>query len=150
DQRWAAQSYVAVAPDDMDPCDLRKAKGPAAVQALIADAVPMFEFAVRTTVARFELASPEGRVAASRAVAPMVATVRDPGLRAEYTREVAGLLGLGVEQMQAEVVRAERQRARTGGGHTGGPGRERVKGRDQGSAAYRGGIESGGESPRSV
>lgn len=108
DQRWASQSYVAVAPDGMDPCDLRKAKGAPAVQALIADATPMFEFAVRTTIARFDLGSPEGRVAASRAVAPMVASVRDPGLRPEYTREVAGWLGIGVEQMQAEVARVGR------------------------------------------
>ncbi|MGA8046660.1 MAG: DNA primase [Dermatophilaceae bacterium] len=108
DQRWASQSYVAVAPDGMDPCDLRRAKGPAAVKALIEDATPMFEFAVRTTLARFDLGSPEGRVAASRAVAPMVASVRDPGLRPEYTREVAGWLGMGVEQMQAEVARANR------------------------------------------
>lgn len=108
DQRWASQSYVAVAPDGMDPCDLRRAKGPAAVAALIEDATPMFEFAVRTTLARFDLGSPEGRVAASRAVAPMVASVRDPGLRPEYTREVAGWLGIGVEQMQAEVARANR------------------------------------------
>ena len=108
DQRWASQSYVAVAPDGMDPCDLRRAKGPAAVVALIEDATPMFEFAVRTTLARFDLGSPEGRVAASRAVAPMVASVRDPGLRPEYTREVAGWLGIGVEQMQAEVARANR------------------------------------------
>lgn len=108
DQRWAAQSYVAVAPDGMDPCDLRKAKGPEAVQALIADATSMFEFAVRTTLARFDLSTPEGRVAGARAVAPMVATVRDPGLRPEYTREVAGWLGISIEQMQGEVSRAAR------------------------------------------
>ena len=108
DQRWAAQSYVAVAPDGMDPCDLRKAKGDAALAALVADAAPMFEFAARTLLARFDLSTPEGRVAASRAVAPIVATVRDPALRPEYTREVAGWLGLGIEQMQAEVARAAR------------------------------------------
>src|SRR5690606_14516685 len=108
DQRWATQSYVAVAPDGMDPCDLRRAKGPAAVQALIADATPMFEFAVRTTLARFDLTAPEGRVAAARAVAPMVSTVRDPALRPEYTREVAGWLGISIEQMQGEVARAAR------------------------------------------
>ena len=108
DQRWAAQSYVAVAPDGMDPCDLRKAKGAGAVKALVADATPMFEFAVRTTLARFDLTSPEGRVAAARAVAPMVGAVRDPGLRPEYTREVAGWLGIDIAQMQAEVARAAR------------------------------------------
>lgn len=138
DQRWASQSYVAVAPDGMDPCDLRRAKGPAAVQALITDAVPLFEFAVRTTVARFDLATPEGRVAASRAVAPMVSTVRDQSLRSEYTREVAGVLGMDVEQMQTEVVRAARARSRAGGQPT--PSRPNWgNGRDDGSGAYGGG-----------
>ena len=55
DQRWASQSFVAVAPDGMDPCDLRLAKGDDAVKALVEDAVPMFEFAVRTTITRFDL-----------------------------------------------------------------------------------------------
>jgi len=63
---------------------------------------------VRTTIARFDLTTPEGRVAAARAVAPMVSTVRDPGLRPEYTREVAGWLGIDVEQMQGAVARAAR------------------------------------------
>ena len=133
DQRWAAQSYVAVAPDGMDPCDLRKAKGPAAVQALVADATPMFEFAVRTTLARFDLTGPEGRVAAARAVAPMVATVRDPGLRPEYTREVAGWLGIDITQMQAEVARAARSPRPTQGARP-----------DQAAGAYPGGPEGGG------
>jgi DNA primase len=123
DQRWAAQSYVAVAPDGMDPCDLRRVKGPEAVQALIADATPMFEFAVRTTLGRFDLTGPEGRVAAARAVAPIVAGVRDPGLRPEYTREVAGWLGIDITQMQGEVARAARsprqaQAAPSGPGRT--------------------------------
>src|SRR5690606_24636620 len=63
DQRWASQSYVAVAPEGMDPCDLRKAKGDAEVRALVADATPMFEFAARTVLKRFDLSTPEGRVA---------------------------------------------------------------------------------------
>src|SRR5690606_28856295 len=75
DRRWAGQSYVAVARGGMGPCGLRQAKCPVAVEGLVADAVPMFAFAVRTSVARFVLSTPEGRVAASRAVAPMVATV---------------------------------------------------------------------------
>ena len=71
--------------------------------ALIEDAVPMFEFAVRTTIERFDLATAEGRVQAMRAVAPIVASIRDRSLRPEYTREVAGMLGVEVEQVAAEV-----------------------------------------------
>lgn len=108
DQRWAAQSFVAVAPDGMDPCELRLAKGDAAVSALVDDAVPMFEFAVRTTIARFDLETAEGRVQAMKAVAPIIGSIRDTSLRPEYTRTVSGWLGLEIEQLAAEVRKAGR------------------------------------------
>jgi DNA primase len=111
DQRWAAQSFVAVAPDGMDPCDLRLAKGDAAVKALVDGAVPMFEFAVRTTIRRFDLETAEGRVQAMKAVAPIIGSIRDTSLRPEYTRTVSGWLGLEVEQMAAEVRKAGTVRA---------------------------------------
>jgi DNA primase len=110
DQRWAAQSFVAVAPDGMDPCDLRLARGDAAVRALVDDAVPMFEFAVRTTITRFDLDTAEGRVQAMKAVAPIIGSIRDTSLRPEYTRTVSGWLGLEVEQLAAEVRKAGRVR----------------------------------------
>ena len=108
DQRWASQSFVAVAPEGMDPCELRLARGPEAVAALVDGAVPMFEFAVRTTIARFDLDTAEGRVQAMKAVAPIVNTIRDNALRPEYIRSVSGWLGVEVEQVQAEVKRAGR------------------------------------------
>ena len=110
DQRWAAQSFVAVAPDGMDPCELRIAKGDAAVRALVDDAVPMFEFAVRTTIRRFDLDTAEGRVQAMKAVAPIIGSIRDTSLRPEYTRTVSGWLGIEVEQMATEVKKAGRVR----------------------------------------
>jgi DNA primase len=116
DQRWASQSFVAVAPDGMDPCELRMAKGPESVKALVADAQPMFEFAVRTTVARFDLDTAEGRVQAMRAAAPIIGTIRDSALRPEYIRTVAGWLGLDIEQLRAEVARAGRRRPDAGEG----------------------------------
>jgi DNA primase len=107
DQRWAAQSFVAVAPDGMDPCELRLARGEAAVKALVEDAVPMFEFAVRTVIDRFDLDHAEGRVQAMKAAAPIVATIRDASLRPEYTRTVAMWLGVEVDQVADAVRRAK-------------------------------------------
>jgi len=108
DEKWTSQSFVAVEKSGKDPCELRQAGGDPAVQALIEDAVPMFEFAARTTIKRFDLATAEGRIQAVRAVAPIVATIRDRSLQPEYTREVAGMLGLDVEQVAGEVSRAGR------------------------------------------
>ncbi len=111
DQRWASQSFVSVAGSGQDPNDLRLSDGDGAVRALIEDAVPMFEFAVRTTVDRYDLDHAEGRVQAMRAAAPIIASIRDRSLRPEYTRTVAGWLGVEVEQLSAEVARAARMTA---------------------------------------
>ncbi|WP_256792270.1 DNA primase [Terrabacter sp. Ter38] len=106
DEKWTSQSFVAVEKSGKDPCELRQAGGDPAVQALIEDAVPMFEFAVRTTIKRFDVGTAEGRIQAVRAVAPIIASIRDQSLRPEYTREVSGMLGLDVEQVATEVSRA--------------------------------------------
>lgn len=108
DQRWASQCFVAVEASGKDPCELRQGGGDGAVRALVEDAVPMFEFAVQTTLARFDLTGAEGRVRALGAVAPIVAGIRDRSLRPEYTRTVAGWLGIEVEQVADEVARATR------------------------------------------
>src|SRR5690349_14490557 len=112
DQRWASQSFVAVAEGGMDPCELRVARGDDAVRHLVADAIPMFEFAVRTTIRRFDLSTAEGRVQGMRAAAPIVSSIRDSSMRPEYIRTVAGWIGVEVEQVQAEVARASRMAAR--------------------------------------
>jgi DNA primase len=126
DQRWASQSFVAVEASGQDPCDLRLSGGDAAVRALVEDAVPMFEFAVRTTINRFDLDTAEGRVQALRAAAPIIAGIRDRSLRPEYTRTVAGWLGLEVEQVATEVRRAGRSTAGgASGASQGGPGARR-------------------------
>ncbi|WP_173923925.1 DNA primase [Agromyces sp. Marseille-P2726] len=104
EQRFAAQTFVAVAPDGLDPCDLRLARGDAAVRALIETKTPMFEFVIRHTLARYDLETVEGRVAALRAAAPVVAEIRDPALRPGYTRELARMLGMEL----GEVTRAVR------------------------------------------
>ena len=109
DQRWASQSYVAVAEGGQDPCELRLSGGAVAVRGLVEDAVPMFEFAMRTLLARHDLDTAEGRVAGLRAVAPVIAQIRDPVLRTEYTRTVAGDIGIDAAPLATEVARASRR-----------------------------------------
>ena len=112
DDKWASQSFVAVAREGMDPCDLRLREGDTAVRELVEDAVPMFEFAVRTTLARFDLSTAEGRVRGMGAVAPIINSIRDSSLRPEYVRTVAGWVGVEVEQMRDQVARAGRIQAK--------------------------------------
>ena len=106
DSQWDARSFVAVAPDGQDPCDLLLASGAEAVRALVDRATPMFEFAVRTTLRRFDLDSPDGRVLAARAIAPIVKAVRDDAMRSEYARTAAGWVGVSQEHLRAEIGRA--------------------------------------------
>ncbi|WP_370639635.1 DNA primase [Allobranchiibius sp. GilTou73] len=114
DGQWDARSFVAVAADGQDPCELRLSGGDGAVRALVDDATPMFEFAVRTTLRRFDLDSPEGRVLGARAIAPIIAAVRDQAMRAEYLRTAAGWVGLSEDHLRAEVTRAGSGAGRTG------------------------------------
>jgi DNA primase len=109
EQRFAAQTFVAVAPDGLDPCDLRLQRGDDAVRRLITTKKPMFEFMVRRTLASHNLDTVEGRVAALRAAAPVVAGIRDQALNIGYVRNLAGWLGMDPSEV-ARAVSAARGR----------------------------------------
>jgi DNA primase len=89
-----AQTYVAVERGGMDPCELRIESGDAAVRDLVASRIPLVEFVLRSTVARFDLDTAEGRTGALDRGVPLVAQIKDHGLRDEYARRLAGLVGV--------------------------------------------------------
>ncbi len=103
DQKFVAQTFVAVEPSGMDPCDLRIANGDAAVRDLIARRVPLFEFAIKSEIAKYDVNSAEGRVSALNQVAPLIGKIRDASLRPEYARLVAGWLGLEVDIVTSAI-----------------------------------------------
>lgn len=111
EKRFAAQTYVAVAPEGLDPCDLRLQRGDGAVRALMDAKVPMFEFVIDQRLSGFALGTVEGRAGALRAAAPIVADIRDPSLRPGYVRVLARRLGLELGEVRAAVERAARQGA---------------------------------------
>ena len=106
EQRFAAQTFVAVAPDGLDPCDLRLAKGDDAIRLLVSSRKPMFEFMIRRVIASHDLETVEGRVAALRAAAPVVAGIRDQALSVGYIRNLAGWLGMDPSDVQRAVAPA--------------------------------------------
>ncbi|GIG39944.1 DNA primase [Cellulomonas phragmiteti] len=115
DQAFSAQTFVAVEPSGMDPCELRQERGPDAVSALVASRQPLFEFVIRSTLAAHDLTTAEGRVGALRAAAPVVAGIRDSALRPEYERLLAGWLGMDdVSGVRRTVADASRRVARAG------------------------------------
>ena len=109
DQRFVSQTFVAVEPNGLDPCELRQKEGDGAVVALVDKPVPLFEFAIRSALAEHDLEQPAGRVAALRAAAPVVAQIRDQSLRPEYARSLAGWLGMEVQPVLDAVSQAHRQ-----------------------------------------
>jgi DNA primase len=109
DQKFMAQTFVAIEPSGMDPCDLRMKSGDTAVLDLVARRVPLVEFVLRSTVGRYDLDTAEGRVAAMNSGIPMVARIKDRALRDDYARRLAGLIGFGLEdQVLARVRGLER------------------------------------------
>ena len=106
EQRFSAQTFVAVAPDGLDPCDLRLNRGDDAVRRLITTRKPMFEFMIRRVLAAHNLATVEGRVAALRASAPVVAGIRDGALEDGYVRQTAQWLGLDMDEVRRAVSSA--------------------------------------------
>lgn len=113
EQNLAGQSFVAVAPDGMDPCDLRLKSGDGALRDLVARRTPLFEFAIRSALAEMDLDSAEGRVAALRRCVPMVSQIKDPTLRDEYARQLAGWVGWDDVAQVIDRVRSQAKSSHT-------------------------------------
>ncbi len=103
ESRFAAETYVAVAEDGLDPADLRQQKGDDAIRAMIENKKPMVEFMIRSTIEGFNLDTVEGQYGALRQSAPLLRSIRDSALRPEYVRKLAGWLGLDPKAVQQEV-----------------------------------------------
>ena len=112
DQRFAAQTFVAVDTRGLDPCDLRLAEGDLGIPRLLERRVPLFEFVIRAALDDLNLDTAEGRVAGLRAAAPVVAGIRDLALRREYTRRLAGWVGMPEEEAVASVRQVQRRQRR--------------------------------------
>jgi DNA primase len=107
DDRFTLQTYVAVARDGLDPCDLRLQHGDQAVLDLLAAKVPLYEFVLRTAMTSYDLDTDEGRLAALGECVPVLSSIRDAGLRELYVQRVAGWLGFSdVGPVRARMPRA--------------------------------------------
>ncbi|MEU8981083.1 DNA primase [Streptomyces sp. NPDC048309] len=116
DQKFAAETYIAIAPDGMDPCELRLAKGDEAVADLVEPRTPLFEFALRQIVLRYDLETPAGRAAALDEAAPIVARIKNSGAQHEVAVQLAGMLGILDTQFVVKRVAQLARWARDRGG----------------------------------
>ncbi|WP_391530416.1 DNA primase, partial [Candidatus Frankia nodulisporulans] len=111
EERFATQTFVAVEPSGLDPCELWVRGGDAAVRELVARRVPLVEFALRGVIGRYDLDTTEGRLAALDAAAPLVGRIKDTGLRHRYAVNLDRWLGFLDERFVASRVAEHRGRA---------------------------------------
>jgi DNA primase len=116
EQKFVTQTFVTVQPDGLDPCDVRLAHGDAAVRDLIARRVPLFEFAIKGVLAHHDLNTTEGQLAALDEAAPILARIKDRGLRARYAVNLDRWLGLMDEEFVMARVRTHAGDTRPGPG----------------------------------
>ena len=107
DAEFGAQSFVAVAPEGMDPCDLRLSRGDGSVRDLVASRIPVYEFVIESLLRDYPLDTAEGRVQALQRTVPVVASIPDKVLQQEYARRLAGWVGWPNPDEVLEQVRAE-------------------------------------------
>jgi len=105
EQQFVGQTFVAIAPDQLDPCDLRQRSGDTAVRDLVARREPLFEFAIRSLLRDYDLDTTEGQVGALRRTVPLVAQIKDRSLRDGYARRLAGWVGWADEATVVQRVR---------------------------------------------
>ncbi len=119
EEKFVTQTFVAVQPDGLDPCDLRLKQGDTAVRDLIAQRVPLYEYAIRSAIAEHNLDTAEGRLAALDAAAPIVGRIKDLGLRRVYAVYLDRWIGMMNEQFVLDRIRdrgAHPAGARSAGG----------------------------------
>ncbi len=146
DQRFLASTYVCIAPDGMDPCELRQSGGDQSIRDLLAHKEPLFAFAIRQSVDRFDLDTVEGRVEAAAAAVPLVARIRRQDLREEHARALAGLLGADHQEILGRVRRAVSAAAKAGDRRPGGTELRRAAGETR-SDRRPGDVQAESEAP---
>src|SRR4051795_12582972 len=116
DQNFLAQTYVSIEPTGLDPCDLRLQQGEAAVRELVARRIPLYRFVLANVVQRYDLDRADARVDALRDAARLVSAIRDRSKVEAFSRELAGMVGVDVDQARAGGEAGGRPPGGWGGG----------------------------------
>ena len=115
EEKFVTQTFVAVQPEGLDPCDLRLKHGEAAVRDLVARRVPLFEFAIRSILARHDLDTREGQFAAIDEAAPIIVRIKDRSKWKQYAVDLDRWIGFMDERYILDRVRTAAGAARAAG-----------------------------------
>jgi DNA primase len=147
EDRFVTQTFVAVQSDGLDPCDLRVSRDDKAVRDLVASRVPVFEFAIRSELSKYNLDTNEGRLAALDAAARIIVRIKDPGLQDRYAVSLDRWLGLLNEEFVLARVRAAAGAERVRAGSRPAPGGRRPAAGKNGGARPPGVADERGTRP---
>jgi DNA primase len=114
EDKFATQTYVAVQPDGLDPCDLRLKHGGDAVKDLIARRRWLFEFVISSVLTRHDLETTDGMLAALDEAAPIIGRIKDKSKRDRYAVNLDKWLGFMDEQFVRNRVRQHAGGTRAG------------------------------------
>ena len=134
EEKFVTQTFVAVQPDGLDPCDLRLKHGEAAVRDLVARRVPLFDFAIKAVLARHNLDTREGQFAAIDEAAPIIMRIKDQAKWKQYAVDLDKWIGFNDERYildrvrrAAGAVKAARGTANRSGARTPAPAADRQR-----------------------
>jgi DNA primase len=105
EEKFVTQTFVAVQPEGLDPCDLRLKHGEAAVRDLVARRVPLFEFAIKSVLAKHDLDTREGQFAAIDEAAPIIVRIKDRAKWKQYAVDLDRWVGFMDERYILDRVR---------------------------------------------
>jgi DNA primase len=145
EEKFVTQTFVTVQPDGLDPCDVRLAHGDQAVRDLVARRVPLFEFAIKGVLGHHDLNTTEGQLAALDEAAPIVAKIKDQGLRTRYAVNLDRWLGMMDERFVLARVRAHAGDTGSGRRRPGQDRKQENRGGRPGSFGPNGAADNGGK-----
>ncbi|MGW5384074.1 DNA primase, partial [Nocardia sp. NPDC003963] len=88
------RATVAIAPGDLDPCELWQRDGEHGLHDLLARRSSLLGFVLKAAIAEHNLEDIDGRVAAMHHGISILAELPDPMMRTEYGRKLAELVGV--------------------------------------------------------
>ena len=109
DHNFMVQTYVAIEPSGLDPCDLWQRDGDAAVRELVGRRIPLYRFVMSNVLKGYDLDRADGRLGALREAAGLLGAIRDRSLVNQYLRDLAQMLGMDLEDVRREAANRSRQ-----------------------------------------
>ncbi len=107
-QRAGLRVRVARIPEGKDPDDFLRVRGSQAFTRVLAEALPLLDYAFAAAAEGRDLSRPESKATVASAVAPFLLGEEDPVAQAAQIRELAGRLGVAEEAVRQLLLRRAR------------------------------------------